>query len=458
MRKEELFIICLAIALLSCGDNSSDPISEGSDAITISQTSTTSFTASITGSFPGISIVDRALGKSGVLYCKKTDNSNDIFKSWKDGNDTQDCTIYDKGNFNGETMSCTISGLDPDTEYSYCLFSQNQDKTVREISKVYVFKTTSFNPDIQSAVINDIHFIDAVASVSVEMDEKDASYCKMQILVSETENCNVDNSIILPYNDSFSGLVKKDLDNLESNKTYYCRLYIKYTTSSGQSGYVYGPESSFRTKDLMDIAVDMGLPSGIKWASCSMEEYEFASSLMCSPIYYWGSSQKMVTYLEATTGKYKFTEVNDEHIDSYGNYADLGQEISGTDYDVVHLKYGGNWRMPTKADFEELLDNCTMGNKQTLHHKFYVDVYNYQDGAYRKVEIDDVVDYFEVKGPNDNSIRFRLRDASWSGTMEDDSNVYYLECRQDNSVPNITIQSTTRQQRSAIRPVWDPNM
>ena len=118
MRKEELFIICLATALLSCGDNSSDPITDGSDAITISQTSTTSFTASITGSFPGISIVDRALGKSGVLYCKKTDNSNDIFKSWKDGNDTQDCTIYDKGKLNGETMSCTISGLDPDTEYS----------------------------------------------------------------------------------------------------------------------------------------------------------------------------------------------------------------------------------------------------------------------------------------------------------------------------------------------------
>ena len=189
-----------------------------------------------------------------------------------------------------------------------------------------------------------------------------------------------------------------------------------------------------------------------------MEEYEFASSLMRSPIYYWGSSQKMVTYLETGTGKYKITEVNDEHINSDGNYADLGQEISGTDYDVVHLKYGGKWRMPTKADFEELLDNCTMGNKQTLHHKFYVDVYNYQDGAYRKVEIDDVVDYFEVKGPNDNSIRFRLRDASWSGTMVDDSNVYYLECRHDNSVPNITIRSTTRQERSAIRPVWDPNM
>ena len=32
MRKEELFIICLATALLSCSDNSSDPISEGSDA------------------------------------------------------------------------------------------------------------------------------------------------------------------------------------------------------------------------------------------------------------------------------------------------------------------------------------------------------------------------------------------------------------------------------------------
>ena len=27
--------------------------------------------------------------------------------------------------------------------------------------------------------------------------------------------------------------------------------------------------------------------------------------------------------------------------------------------DVAHVKWGGGWRMPTKAEFNELMDNCT---------------------------------------------------------------------------------------------------
>ena len=94
-------------------------------------------------------------------------------------------------------------------------------------------------------------------------------------------------------------------------------------------------------------AVDLGLPSGTKWASCNVgatkpEEY--------GGYYAWGE-----------------TEVKDTY--SWGNYVhcngtkatchDIGSDISVTEYDVAHINWGGNWRMPTMAEYQELVDNCT---------------------------------------------------------------------------------------------------
>ena len=36
----------------------------------------------------------------------------------------------------------------------------------------------------------------------------------------------------------------------------------------------------------------------------------------------------------------------------------LGINICGTKYDVARVNWGGNWRMPTTAEFNELVNNC----------------------------------------------------------------------------------------------------
>ena len=41
------------------------------------------------------------------------------------------------------------------------------------------------------------------------------------------------------------------------------------------------------------------------------------------------------------------------------DYVDIGNDISGTEYDVARLQWGGNWRMPTQDECQELLDRCT---------------------------------------------------------------------------------------------------
>ena len=39
---------------------------------------------------------------------------------------------------------------------------------------------------------------------------------------------------------------------------------------------------------------------------------------------------------------------------------DIGTNICGTKYDVARNKWGARWRMPTKNEFQKLLDNCTI--------------------------------------------------------------------------------------------------
>ena len=99
--------------------------------------------------------------------------------------------------------------------------------------------------------------------------------------------------------------------------------------------------------------VDLGLPSGLKWATCNVG----ASSPEDYGDYYaWGELSTKDEYTESNCSTYK------EHI---GN-------ISGNpQYDVARKKWGGSWRMPTVDEFEELIDNCTWEWTTKDGHKGY---------------------------------------------------------------------------------------
>ena len=91
-----------ALLLSSCEkDTPSVSDKEESDAVVVEQITTTAFTASMTAKFNGVSKVDLALGKSGVLYCLKNENAESIFKSWKNGNDEPDCIVFQGGRIVG---------------------------------------------------------------------------------------------------------------------------------------------------------------------------------------------------------------------------------------------------------------------------------------------------------------------------------------------------------------------
>ena len=63
----------IGILLSSCGEkSSSDPVNEDSNNVKVGQVKTTSFTVTVSGTIKGLSKVDIALGKYGILCCVKS--------------------------------------------------------------------------------------------------------------------------------------------------------------------------------------------------------------------------------------------------------------------------------------------------------------------------------------------------------------------------------------------------
>ena len=114
---------------------------------------------------------------------------------------------------------------------------------------------------------------------------------------------------------------------------------ISVTVKDGPISYAECPDENH------PHLIDLGLLSGTKWACCNVgatksEEY--------GGYYAWGETEEKEVYGRDT---YKYYQ--------NGTYVNIGSDISGTEYDVAHVKWGGKWCMPTRDNIKELYDNCT---------------------------------------------------------------------------------------------------
>ena len=212
---------------------------------------------------------------------------------------------------------------------------------------------------------------------------------------------------------SDGGEVSFVFDNLIPERTYKYQIMFHDVTNDIIR---YGEEKEFKTKEENDDRwVDLGL--SVLWAAynvgaSSPEEY--------GGYYAWGETSTKSDY---TWENYKYREKNYYSGDYWtwtGKF--IGNEISGTSYDVAHVTWGDGARMPTHTEVMELVDNCT----------FTGGSYNGVSGNY-------------VTGPNGNSIFLPFagirgygyhesegRGGSfWSGTYQDGTdgeNAYCFGC------------------------------
>ena len=212
-------------------------------------------------------------------------------------------------------------------------------------------------------------------------------------------------------------------------------VYIneKENTIATSSSVVYNNNSYYtigwtqlNLKDELE-SVDLGL--SVKWASCNIGAF---------------SPEEIGNY-------YAWGEVIEKDEYDYNNYLyNDNSSITGTEYDVAHVKYRGNWRMPTQSEYEELISKC--------------------DWTWKT--IDDVSGY-EVKGANGNTIFlpsggfYCFRDIDyyregyyWSSTIGEkyhfanDPNEYYKACGLSFGNSHINIDTKMmRQLGMLIRPV-----
>ncbi len=97
--------------------------------------------------------------------------------------------------------------------------------------------------------------------------------------------------------------------------------------------------------------VDLGLPSGLKWATCNIG----ASSPSENGDYYaWGETSPKAFYTEPTCLTYNKSEIQ---LTSDGIVASLGKLTMSND--AARVNWGGSWRMPTRFELEELLNRCS---------------------------------------------------------------------------------------------------
>ena len=120
--------------------------------------------------------------------------------------------------------------------------------------------------------------------------------------------------------------------------------------------------------------VDLGLPSGLKWATCNVgatapEEYgDYFAWGEVEPYY---SSQDPLTWKEGKTGynwtSYKFRTSGDSednikfskyNIESFYGVVD-NKTVLDLEDDAASVQLGGNRRIPTNEEWKELIDTCT---------------------------------------------------------------------------------------------------
>lgn len=141
---------------------------------------------------------------------------------------------------------------------------------------------------------------------------------------------------------SYTALISKEgydttsvVIEVKENEIKEYKVTLRKMTQKAQEAVVL---PSFEVEGNM---VDLGLPSGLKWATCNVgasSPWEFGD------YYAWGE----------TEGKDSYSREN------CATFAKEIRRIAGNAiYDVASAKLGAGWRIPTQEEFQELVDKCT---------------------------------------------------------------------------------------------------
>ena len=190
----------------------------------------------------------------------------------------------------------------------------------------------------------------------------------------------------------FSAEVDRCLEGKDksSSENVVCTYSVKTVIMPSTTTYV---ESASGVAQGGHEYVDLGL--SVKWATCNVganspEEY--------GQYFAWGETSHKAEYTDENCLTYRLSKSelrSKGYIDSEGNLTPK--------YDAARANWGGNWRMPTKTEMQELIDKCTW-------------TWTTQNG----------VKGYKFTGPNGNSIFLPATgERRWSSLYDAGSDGYY---------------------------------
>ena len=193
---------------------------------------------------------------------------------------------------------------------------------------------------------NTLYFVALVVGFSLLFVQCEQQTCKCQPCTCEDKICtcgcndngnNNDNSDDNVIDDSNTGTKDEGIDDSNTG--------IKDESIGEEAGHDY---------------VDLGLPSSLKWATCNVgasipEEYGdyFAWGEVDSKKYYDWSTYKYCVNIVTNIIKYC---TNSQY--GYNQFVDNKITLDLED-DAAAANWGGTWRMPSDAEWDELRNNCT---------------------------------------------------------------------------------------------------
>lgn len=199
-------------------------------------------------------------------------------------------------------------------------------------------------------------------------------------------------SKIAGVTDAINGLVAEVNSGNTSAAAALAQIIQKLEDLKGSIGGGGTPPSGGETPSTMEY-VDLGLPSGLKWAKCNLGAPKPSEP---GDHYAWGETDPKAEYTWAT---YKWMQAGQSEAKYITKYTIADGETGGIWYDssgafigdnktalvaaddAATAKLGSPWRMPTIDEFQELIDKCTW-------------TWTTQDG----------VNGYQVDGPNGNAI------------------------------------------------------
>lgn len=215
------------------------------------------------------------------------------------------------------------------------------------------------------------------------LNNVDAGICLKNLTTKKVEyipfkSASIISSEIKDHKETSERTVVVELKDLSPDEDYMYCTYVKNGGETILSDECF-PLNGLCPDENHPHAIDLGLPSGTKWACCNVGA---TSPEGYGGYYAWGETAEKSEYDAATYQHKEYCEVgwyDDPPGDGwyfdkanrfesrvYYRYKNLGN-IAGTSYDVAHVKWGGQWRMPTLEQVKELVENCTWSKRVVIN-------------------------------------------------------------------------------------------